>query len=132
MRFLVPPERLGDSGADEVAHEFGGRPGADVGGVGLFLGLIGLKTAGIVVDSPATLLTMGSFGEPTALLAAVCFLMIAVLSHRNVFGAILLSMLAVTGIGWVLGLVEYNGLVSMPPSLAPTWLAMLASGAAPR
>ena len=62
-----------------------------------------------MVDSPATLLTMGSFGEPTALLAAVCFLMIAVLSHRNVFGAILLSMLAVTGIGWALGLVEYNG-----------------------
>ena len=82
-----------------------------------------------MVDSPATLLTMGSFGEPTALLAAVCFLMIAVLSHRNVFGAILLSMLAVTGIGWAFGLVEYNGLVSMPPSLAPTWLAMDIAGA---
>ena len=93
------------------------------------LGLIGLKTAGIVVDSSATLLTMGSFAEPSALLAAVYFLMIAVLSHRNVFGAILLSMLVVTGIGWALGLVEYNGLVSMPPSLAPTWLAMDIAGA---
>ena len=49
-------------------------------GVGLFLGLIGLKTAGIVVDSPATLVTMGSFGEPSALLAAICFLLIAVLA----------------------------------------------------
>ena len=77
-------------------------------GVGLFLGLIGLKTAGIVVDSPATLVTMGSFGEPSALLAAICFLLIAVLSHRNVFGAILLSMLIVTGIGWSMGLVEYE------------------------
>ena len=48
-------------------------------GVGLFLGLIGLKTAGIVVDSPATLLTLGSFGEPSALLAGICFLLIAVL-----------------------------------------------------
>lgn len=93
-------------------------------GVGLFLGLIGLKTAGIVVDSPATLLTLGSFGEPSALLAGICFLLIAVLSHRNVFGAILIAMLAVTAIGWGLGLVEYRGLVSMPPSLAPTWLAM--------
>ena len=98
-------------------------------GVGLFLGLIGLKTAGIVVDSPATLLTMGSFGNPSALLAAVCFLMIAVLSHRNVFGAILFSMLGVTAIGWALGLVEYGGLVSMPPSLAPTFLAMDIAGA---
>jgi AGZA family xanthine/uracil permease-like MFS transporter len=98
-------------------------------GVGLFLGLIGLKTAGIVVDSPATLLTMGSFGEPNAILAAVCFLMIAVLSHRNVFGAILFSMLGVTAIGWAMGLVEYGGLVSMPPSLAPTFLAMDIAGA---
>ena len=98
-------------------------------GVGLFLGLIGLKTAGIVVDSPATLVTMGSFGEPSALLAAICFLLIAVLSHRNVFGAILLSMLVVTGIGWSMGLVEYGGVVSLPPSLAPTWLAMDIAGA---
>lgn len=98
-------------------------------GVGLFLGLIGLKTAGIVVDSPATLVTMGSFGEPSALLAAICFLLIAVLSHRNVFGAILLSMLIVTGIGWSMGLVEYGGVVSLPPSLAPTWLAMDIGGA---
>jgi len=98
-------------------------------GVGLFLGLIGLKTAGIVVDSPATLVTMGSFGEPSALLAAICFLLIAVLSHRNVFGAILLSMLVVTAIGWSMGLVEYGGVVSLPPSLAPTWLAMDIAGA---
>ena len=98
-------------------------------GVGLFLGLIGLKTAGIVVDSPATLVTMGSFGEPSTLLAAICFLLIAVLSHRNVFGAILLSMLIVTGIGWSMGLVEYGGVVSLPPSLAPTWLAMDIAGA---
>lgn len=98
-------------------------------GVGMFLGLIGLKTAGIVVASPATLVTMGSFGEPPALLAAICFLLIAVLSHRNVFGAILLSMLSVTAIGWSMGLVEYNGLMSVPPSLAPTWLAMDVAGA---
>lgn len=98
-------------------------------GVGMFLGLIGLKTAGIVVASPATLVTMGSFGEPPALLAAICFLLIAVLSHRNVFGAILMSILAVTAIGWSMGLVEYNGLMSAPPSLAPTWLAMDIAGA---
>ncbi|GGO88342.1 transporter [Marinobacterium nitratireducens] len=98
-------------------------------GVGLFLGLIGLKTAGIVVDSPATLLTMGTFTEPAVLLAALCFLMIAVLSHHRVFGAVLISILAVTAIGWALGLVEYTGIVSMPPSLAPTFLAMDIAGA---
>lgn len=98
-------------------------------GVGLFLGLIGLKTAGIVVPNEATLVGLGSFREPEPLLAAVCFLMIAVLSLRNVFGAILLSMATVTLIGWALGLVEYRGLVSMPPSLGPTWMAMDIAGA---
>jgi AGZA family xanthine/uracil permease-like MFS transporter len=98
-------------------------------GVGLFLGIIGLKTAGIVVDSPATLVTMGSFTEPSVLLAALCFLMIAVLSHLRVFGAVLISILVVTLIGWGLGLVEYHGIVSMPPSLAPTFLAMDIVGA---
>jgi AGZA family xanthine/uracil permease-like MFS transporter len=98
-------------------------------GVGLFLSIIGLKTAGIVVDSPATLVTMGSFTEPSVLLAALCFLMIAVLSHLRVFGAVLISILVVTLIGWGLGLVEYHGIVSMPPSLAPTFLAMDIVGA---
>ena len=98
-------------------------------GVGLFLGLIGLKTAGIVVPSEATLVTLGSLREPEPLLAALCFLMIVVLSHRNVFGAILLSMITVTLIGWMLGLAEYQGVVSAPPSLGPTWLAMDIAGA---
>lgn len=98
-------------------------------GVGLFLGLIGLKSAGIVVDNPATLLSIGSFTEPTTLLGGICFLLIAVLSHRNLFGAILLSILIVTGIGWAMGLVEYGGLVSAPPSLAPTLMALDIAGA---
>ncbi|SIS70406.1 NCS2 family permease [Neptunomonas antarctica] len=98
-------------------------------GVGLFLGLIGLKTAGIVVDNSATLLSMGSFTEPRTLLAAVCFLMIASLSYHKVFGAVFVSILAVTFAGWGMGLVEYHGIMSMPPSIAPTLLALDISGA---
>ena len=93
-------------------------------GVGLFLGIIGLKTAGIVVASPTTLIKLGSLREPGPLLAAICFLMIAVLSYHRIFGAILISIIAVTLAGWGLGLVQYNGIFSTPPSLAPTWLAM--------
>ncbi|MEA1130492.1 NCS2 family permease, partial [Klebsiella pneumoniae] len=74
-------------------------------GVGLFLGVIGLKTAGIIVDSPATLIKLGSLHEPAPLLAAVCFLLIAILSYHRVFGAILISIIAVTLAGWGLGLV---------------------------
>ncbi len=98
-------------------------------GVGLFLGLIGLKSAGIVVASDATLLTLGSFREPPALLAMLCFLLIATLSYWRVFGAFLVSILVVTVIGLVLGVVKYGGLVSAPPSLAPTWMAMDILGA---
>ncbi|WP_341644110.1 NCS2 family permease [Thauera sp. SDU_THAU2] len=98
-------------------------------GVGLFLGLIGLKLAGIVVPNEATLVAMGSMLELPAALAGLCFLMIGVLSHFRLFGAILISILAVTFIGWAAGIVEYGGLVSMPPSLAPTLLAMDVAGA---
>ena len=98
-------------------------------GVGLFLGLIGLKTAGIVVDNQATLLSMGTFLEPSTLLAAICFLMISVLAYHNVFGAVLISILAVTGIGLTMDLVQYNGIVSAPPSIAPTLMALDIMGA---
>ncbi|EJT83807.1 xanthine/uracil/vitamin C permease [Pseudomonas putida S11] len=97
-------------------------------GVGLFLGLIGLKTAGIIVDSPATLIKLGSLHEPGPLLAAVCFLLIAILSYKRVFGAILISIIGVTLAGWGLGLVKFGGVMSMPPSLAPTWMAMDVAG----
>lgn len=93
-------------------------------GVGLFLGVIGLKTAGIIVASPATLIKLGSLHEPAPLLATVCFLLIAILSYHRVFGAILISIIAVTLAGWGLGLVQYQGIVAAPPSLAPTWMAM--------
>ncbi|KSW22644.1 MULTISPECIES: NCS2 family permease [unclassified Pseudomonas] len=98
-------------------------------GVGLFLGLIGLKTAGIVVASPATLVHLGDLTKPSPLLAAICFLMIAVLEYRRVFGGILISILTVTAAGIALGLVQFGGVFSMPPSLAPTFLAMDIAGA---
>ncbi|MFU2489559.1 NCS2 family permease [Thauera sp. WH-1] len=111
---------------DSIPHSLRFAMGA---GVGLFLGFIGLKIAGIVVPSEATLVTMGSMLELPAALAGLCFLMIGVLSHYRVFGAILISILAVTFLGWAAGIVEYGGLVSMPPSLAPTLLAMDVAGA---
>ncbi|MGB0941032.1 MAG: NCS2 family permease [Marinomonas sp.] len=98
-------------------------------GVGLFLGLIGLKGAGIVVDNPATLISMGDFTQPSALLAGICFLIIAVLSERKVFGAVLIGIISVTLVGLGLGIVEYNGIFSAPPSIAPTFMAMDIMGA---
>ncbi|PSV44389.1 NCS2 family permease [Photobacterium indicum] len=98
-------------------------------GVGLFLGLIGLKTAGIVVDNPATLVSLGDFTQPDALLAAICFLIIAVLSERKVFGAVLIGIIGVTLVGMMLGIVQYQGIFAAPPSIAPTLFAMDIQGA---
>ena len=98
-------------------------------GVGLFLGLVGLKTAGIVVPSEATMVTLGDFTQPSAWLAAACFLIIAALAHRRIFGAVLIGVIGVTLIGLSMDIVEYNGVFAMPPSIAPTLMKLDIMGA---
>lgn len=98
-------------------------------GIGLFLAIIGMKNAGIVVDHPVTLLTMGDLGKVEPALAAGGFLVMVALSARRVPGAIMLTILGLTTVGVLLDLTPSAGLVSMPPSLAPTFLAMDVNGA---
>ncbi|WP_417598577.1 NCS2 family permease [Oceanospirillum sp.] len=98
-------------------------------GIGLFLALIALKSAGIVVDSPATLVTMGNLSDPSVILAIVGFFIIVSLSYRRVLGSVMIGILVVTVLSIVMGLNELNGVVSMPPSLAPTFMAMDLAGA---
>ena len=98
-------------------------------GVGLFIGFIGLQNGGIVVASPATILTLGDLTRPEPMLAAVGFLLIAGLGVRGVPGAILLGILAVTCAGLFAGLVTWQGLVSAPPDMAATFLQLDIAGA---
>ncbi len=98
-------------------------------GIGLFLAIIALKNAGIVVDHPATLVTMGNVKSLPVLLAAVGFALIAALSSRKIPGAIIISILLITAIAVALGLTEFKGIASAPPSIAPTFLAMDLKGA---
>ena len=98
-------------------------------GVGLFIGFIGLQNGGIVVASPATILTLGDLTRPEPMLAAIGFLLITGLGVRGVPGAILLGILAVTGAGLFAGLVTYQGLVSAPPDMAATFLQLDIAGA---
>ena len=93
-------------------------------GIGLFLGIIALKNAGIVVDHPATLVTLGDVTQPTVLLAGLGFVVTAALHHRGVPGAIVIAILGVTVAGVALGLSPFQGIAAAPPSLAPTFLAM--------
>lgn len=98
-------------------------------GIGLFLGLIGLKEAGMVVDHPATLVGLGKVAAPTVLMAILGFLLIAILDYRKLPGAIIVGILVVTVLGIALGLSPFGGIVSVPPSLAPTFMQMDVQGA---
>ena len=98
-------------------------------GVGLFIGFIGLKNGGLIVANNATFLSLGDFTNPETLLAAFGFLIICSLSVRNTPGAILIGVLLVTILSVLFGLIEFRGLVSMPPSIAPTFMKMNILGA---
>ena len=93
-------------------------------GVGLFVGFIGLKTGGIIIQNEATFLSMGNFKNIETILAALGFLLILVLSVRKVVGSIIIGVLAVTILSTLLGLIEFNGIVSSPPSLEPILLKL--------
>ena len=98
-------------------------------GVGLFIGFIGLKSGGIIVSNDATFLKLGDLSNQETLLAAVGFLVISVLAIRKVPGAILIGVLSTTLVALAFGMIQYNGLVSMPPSLEPVFLKLDILGA---
>jgi len=98
-------------------------------GVGLFIGFIGLKTGGIITQNNATFLSLGNFNNPETLLAAIGFLIISVLAIRKVTGAIIIGVISVTLIGLLIGIVQYDGLVSTPPKLSPILLKLDIMGA---
>ncbi|MDQ0316676.1 NCS2 family permease [Amorphus orientalis] len=93
-------------------------------GIGLFLGIIAFENAGIVVDSPATLVTAGDFASAPVLLAILGFVLIAALNSLGILGGTIIGILIVTVLGIPLGLVELNGLVSLPPDPTPTLFAL--------
>jgi AGZA family xanthine/uracil permease-like MFS transporter len=93
-------------------------------GLGMFLALIALKNAGIVVASEPTLVKAGDLHQPGAILAIVGFLLIVTLDRLRVRGAILIGIVAVTVLSFFFGGNQFHGLVSAPPSLAPTLMAL--------
>lgn len=101
---------------------------AIVAGIGLFLGVIGLKNAGILTGNPPVL-TLANLQQPTSLLAIAGFFLIIILETLGVIGSILISIFVMTAIGMVLGFAHYSGIFAMPPSIMPTLLQMDVQGA---
>ena len=98
-------------------------------GIGLFLALIALKSAGIVAPSKATYVTLGDLHTAPVVLASLGFVLIVVLDRLMVPGAILFGILAVTIASFFFAGNKFGGVVSMPPSIEPTFLQLDIMGA---
>ncbi|MDZ5698587.1 NCS2 family permease [Chelativorans sp. M5D2P16] len=95
-----------------------------VAGIGMFLAIIALKSSEIVVASEATFVTLGELSETGPLLAILGFFIIAALDAYRVRGAILIGIVIITALSMLLGINEFRGVVSMPPSILPTFLQL--------
>jgi adenine/guanine/hypoxanthine permease len=90
-------------------------------GIGLFLGIIALEESKIEVASPTTLVTLGDLRNPAAVLCLFGLVLITALNYRRVVGGTVIGIFAVAVIGIPMG---HNGVVSVPPSLKPTFLQL--------
>ncbi len=90
-------------------------------GIGLFIAFIALQNAHIVVDSPATLITIQNFSINNihthgmcAILAMIGVVITAALMQRNIRGSILIGILAT----WILGMIaQAIGLYQVNPDV---------------
>ena len=88
-------------------------------GIGLFIALIGLKGGGIVIDNPATLVDLGDVTSGAGLLSVIGLVITGILVILNVPGALLIGIIATTIIGIPLGVTQFAGVLSTPPSIKP-------------
>ncbi len=96
-------------------------------GIGLFISFIGLQSAGVIVDNPATLVALGDITHGSALLSFIGVILTAVLLILRVKGALLVGILITTIIGIPMEITQYNGLMSTPPSIEPIFMKFDAS-----
>ena len=98
-------------------------------GIGLLIALIGLQWAGIIVGARGTLVTLGPLTSPPVILALGTLVVMAILMARRVTGAMLIAMATGLVAALAFGFVKFEGVVSSPPSLSPTFLKLDVLGA---
>ncbi len=98
-------------------------------GLGLFLALIAMKSAGLVVANPETLVRVGDMHNPHTIMAIFGFLLIVTLDRLKVPGALLIGIVAVTVLSFFFGGNTFHGFMSLPPSIAPTLFHLDLQGA---
>lgn len=98
-------------------------------GIGLLIATIGLEWAGLIVGAPGTLVALSDLHSRPVALALAGLTLTAVLMARRVPGALLWGILASTAMGVPLGIVRYQGIAGVPPSIAPTFMQLDVLGA---
>ncbi|WP_028110851.1 NCS2 family permease [Ferrimonas futtsuensis] len=98
-------------------------------GIGLFLAFIGLQGAGIIVDNPATLVSLGDVTKFESIMAMFSFLLVITLVQFRNKAAVLISILVVSAVAVLTGKQEFTGIMSAPPSITPTLMQMDLAGA---
>lgn len=90
-------------------------------GIGLFITLVGLISAGVIVDNDATLIALGDIASRPSLVFIVSLMVMALLTAKNVKGALLYGIITGTVLALILGVSHLPGgmLFSLPPSLKP-------------
>ena len=85
-------------------------------GIGLFIAFIGLKNAGIVVPNESTMVTLGDLHQPGTVLALAGLFITLIFMARNIKGAIFIGMIITAIIGYFIGLLNFDGVLSVPPT----------------
>ncbi|MCB4791764.1 MAG: NCS2 family permease [Elusimicrobia bacterium] len=98
-------------------------------GIGIFIAFIGLIDSGLIVANPATLVSLGDVTNPATLVSIFGLLITSVILIKKISGALLWGMLVTAAFAIPLDIVKFQGLVSLPPSMAPTFMKMDIAGA---
>lgn len=84
-------------------------------GIGLFIAFLGLKMSGLVVGNPDTLVAFGDVSDPNTVLAIFGLILTLILIVRKVKGAIFIGMFVTAIVGYFVGMLQIDGIVSTPP-----------------
>ena len=100
-----------------------------VAGIGAFLAFISLQSSGVIINNDATLVGLGDMTTFSPAMAALGFIVILALSYRKVPGAVTIGILLVALVSLLTGHTQFTGIMSAPPSIAPTFMQLDIAGA---
>ena len=94
-------------------------------GIGIFIAFLGLQNANILVSNPGTLVQLNNniINVETGIFA-FGLVVISILLIRKIKGAIFIGIILSAVLSLVLGKIKFTGIVSIPPSIVPTFFKM--------